>query len=64
MSYDPTEWPIEKLRYELDKAHDDLREDREYQESLPSGARDYSVLESDRQWIRRLEAELDRRGWK
>ena len=50
------------LLNELEKAMDDLNDDREYQDSLPSGARDYSVLEADRQWIERIKAEIDRRS--
>ena len=62
MSSDLKNMSTEKLRRELDNARDDLREDREDMENLPSAARDYSVLEADRDWIYRLEAELDRRG--
>ena len=59
-----SDWPTEKLKWELEKARDDLRADREWQESLPWGAKDGSILESDHEYIYRLEAELDRRGWK
>lgn len=64
MSYDLSKWSMKELLNEYEKAMDDLRDDREYQDGLPSGARDYSVLEADRQWIERLKDEIDRRSQK
>ena len=64
MSFDLSTWPTDKLKWELEKARQDLRDDREDQESLPWSQKDGSILEADSKWIYRLEAELDSRGWK
>ena len=62
---DLSTWPTKKLLHELDKARDDLKEDREWLGNQPQAIQDKDdgLLSRDRGWVNRLEEELDKRDW-